>query len=98
VGSALVWLPVGTVLALSGRTGAAMAIFVVGCVVSLVDNFVRPVLSRHAQLKLPTFAVFLSMIGGIAAFGPLGLLLGPLFVRLAAEGLSLLREERGSGP
>jgi predicted PurR-regulated permease PerM len=42
--------------------------------------------------------VFVAMLGGIAAFGPGGLLLGPLIVRLLAEGLLIGRDAQSSRP
>ena len=41
---------------------------------------------------LPTFVLLLAMLGGIATFGGWGVLLGPLFVRLATEALGIWRE------
>lgn len=94
VGSGLVWVPVTIGLAATGRSGAAIAMLAIGLFVSVVDNFVRPWLSRYGKLEMPTFLLFVAMLGGITAFGTWGLLLGPLFVRLAAEGLSILRDAR----
>jgi predicted PurR-regulated permease PerM len=45
-------------------------------VVSLVDNFLRPYLIGR-DVKLPVLWLFLSILGGLRAFGFLGLLLGP---------------------
>jgi predicted PurR-regulated permease PerM len=59
---------------------------------------VRPWLSRYGQLQLPTFVIFIAMMGGIAAFGGAGLLLGPLLVRLASEALEIWREDRAAPP
>jgi predicted PurR-regulated permease PerM len=94
VGTALVWVPVAVLLGATGRLGAASAMLGIGFLVATIDNFVRPILSRYGKLNLPTFAVFVAMLGGIAAFGPWGVLLGPLYLRLAVEGLRLYREER----
>lgn len=94
VGSGLVWVPVTIVLFVGDRRGAALAVLIIGCVISVLDNFVRPALSRYGKLELPTFVLFVAMLGGIAAFGAWGLILGPLFVRLAAEGLSILRDNK----
>ncbi|MCC6528079.1 MAG: AI-2E family transporter [Polyangiaceae bacterium] len=94
VGTGLVWVPVAVALALDGRTGAAIAMGVIGLVVSTVDNFLRPALSRYGKLKLPSFVLLLAMLGGLAAFGPWGVVLGPLVVRLAVEILEIAREER----
>jgi predicted PurR-regulated permease PerM len=94
IGTALVWVPVTAGMLLLDRGGQAVAVLVVGLVVSSLDNFVRPWLSRYGQLQLPTFVIFVAMLGGIAAFGGAGPLLGPLVVRLAAEALHIWREER----
>lgn len=93
VGSGLVWAPVSLGLLLVGRPGAAAAMLVIGCVVSVVDNVMHPVLARYGQLRLHGLLLFIAMLGGIAVFGAGGLLLGPLFVRLAVEALTMLREE-----
>lgn len=95
VGTALVWVPAAGVLALSGRVTDAVIVLVVGCVAGGVDNFLRPALSRFGRLRVPTFVLFCAMLGGLVAFGAAGLLLGPLFVRLAMEGLRQWRRRDG---
>lgn len=92
VGSGLVWAPVSLGLLLVGRPGAAAAMLAIGCVVAVVDNVMHPLLARYGQLRLHGLLLFIAMLGGIAIFGAGGLLLGPLFVRLAVEGLNMLRE------
>jgi predicted PurR-regulated permease PerM len=56
-------------------------------VVGLVDNLVKPLLIKRG-LDIHGAIVFFSLIGGLATFGAIGLLLGPLFVALF---LALLR-------
>ena len=97
VGKGLVWAPLALGLALAGRTGQAAAVVVLGCIISVADNFIRPVLSRHARLDLPTFLLFVAMLGGITVFGTWGLLLGPLCVRLGVEALRVGRERHELG-
>jgi predicted PurR-regulated permease PerM len=97
VGTGLVWAPLAFGLVVAGRTGEAIAVVVLGCVISVADNFIRPILSRHARLELPTFLLFVAMLGGIAMFGTWGLLLGPLCVRLGVEALRLGRERNELG-
>ncbi len=94
VGSALVWVPVTAGLALSGRPGAALAMSLIGVFVSVVDNLLRPLFARYAELRMHSLVLFVAMLGGIVLFGTWGLLLGPLLVRWATEGLSMLREQR----
>ena len=92
-GTAIVWAPVALGLALSGRTGAAIIMALVGIVaVGSVDNFLRPVFARYGELDMSTFALLLSIFGGLAAFGGWGVILGPLVLRLAKEALVILRE------
>lgn len=93
IGTAIVWVPVAAGLALSGRTGAAVALAIVGVgVIGTVDNVARPWLAKRGQLQLPTYVVLIAMFGGIALVGGWGLLLGPLVVRLAKEAISISSE------
>jgi predicted PurR-regulated permease PerM len=57
-------------------------------VVSGVDNFLKPYLISRGT-SLPLLLVFLGVIGGVLAFGFLGIFLGPT---LLAVGFALLRE------
>jgi predicted PurR-regulated permease PerM len=93
-GTALVWIPVAIGLFLTGRPVAGIAMLCIGAVISTVDNFIRPALTRNGDLQLPTFLVFVAMLGGLAAFGGWGLVLGPLVVRLAVEGLEVTTAAR----
>lgn len=93
IGTALVWAPVAAGLAVTGRTGAAIALAVIGvAVIGSVDNVARPWLARRGKLALPTWLVLIGMFGGIELIGGWGLLLGPLALRLAKEALVLWRE------
>lgn len=94
VGTGLVWAPVAVGLLMTHQPGAAIAATALGLAVSFLDNFLRPALSRYGHLTLPTFVVFAAMFGGAIAFGPGGLLLGPLLTRLAIEGLRIWHEEQ----
>lgn len=94
VGTALVWVPVAAGLALVGKTGSAAVLVGIGVlVIGTVDNVLRPVFSRFGDFDLSTFALLLSMFGGLAMFGGWGLLLGPLFARLAKEVVVILRKD-----
>ena len=81
-GSAIVLIPAALYLAFAGRWWAALfiALWTVGMWV--VENVLRPVLtSRHAEVS--TLAIFVGAIGGVAAFGILGLILGPVLLSFA---------------
>jgi predicted PurR-regulated permease PerM len=95
VGTAIVWIPVAAGLALTGRTGAALALGIVGvALIGTADNLVRPWLARRGKLELPTYVVLIAMFGGVELLGGWGLVLGPLVVRLAKEAIVIRSEAR----
>jgi len=98
VGTALVWVPLALELGARGQYWRAFGVVAVGAGVhSLVDNLVRPALARFGHLRLPTFVVLVSMLGGISVFGATGALLGPLLVRLCVEALAIASDSRRNG-
>ncbi len=98
VGTALVWVPLSIGLAASGDYVRAGVLAAIGVgVLSTVDNVLRPLLARYGRIDLPVLVVFLSMLGGLATFGAVGVLLGPLLARLCVEALSIVAEERAEG-
>lgn len=100
IGTAFVWVPVAIGLALTGRTDAAIGLGIVGvAVIGSIDNVVRPFLAKWGKLDLPAFLIMISMFGGLAVAGASGIILGPLVLRLAKEGLDMWHEERhGAAP
>jgi len=81
-GTALVWGPAALVLAVEGRWGATIFLLIWGTVlVSLVDNVVRPMLVS-GRANVGTLTVFIGVLGGLAAFGAIGLFLGPVVLAL----------------
>jgi predicted PurR-regulated permease PerM len=95
VGTALVWVPAAGALFLQGRWVAALLLTAWSvAVVSSADNVVRPLfISGRAQIS--TLPVFLGLIGGISAFGPIGLVVGPVVVALTLALLRFAGEMRG---
>ncbi len=94
VGAPLVWLPVA--LWLFQSAGWPWGLFMLvwgGLVVSGADNIVRPWLISRGS-KLPFLLVFVGVIGGVMAFGFLGIFLGPTLLALA---VALVREWTGEG-
>jgi predicted PurR-regulated permease PerM len=91
-GTMLVWGPVAVGLALTGNPGRAVILAIVGLLMGLVDNVVRPLTARFGTLELPPFVLIVSVLGGVSVFGPSGLLLGPLIVRLTVEAVRLAHE------
>jgi predicted PurR-regulated permease PerM len=60
-------------------------------VVSGVDNVLRPRLVA-GRVRLSGLAMFVAMLGGLQAFGPLGIVLGPVLFATAAAIFDLLRD------
>ena len=88
VGSGLVWGPAVLYFAVSGDLVRALVALGVGVgLISTLDNLLRPTLvGRDAGMH--DLMVFLTTIGGLSFFGPLGVLYGPL---VGAGALALLR-------
>jgi len=82
VGSALVWVPAAAYLALTGETVSAAGLATWGVLaIGGADNILRPILiSGGTGLPLPL--MMLGALGGLIAFGFLGLVLGPLAIAL----------------
>lgn len=92
-GTTLVWVPASVALFVQGRVGAGIFLLLWGAlVVMTVDNFLKPIFIGGGT-RLPLLWVFLGILGGIAAFGFLGLFLGPLVLVFARAFLQLARRE-----
>jgi predicted PurR-regulated permease PerM len=93
VGSGLIWVPAVIVLYLQGRLLAAILLLVWGIFgVGGVDNLIRPwVYSRHARIH--PFITVIGAFAGIAYFGLLGLLIGPLAISYFFELIRMYQEE-----
>lgn len=85
-GAALVWGPATIVLAADAHWGWAVFMFAWGIGVSVSDNIMRPLLIS-SQEPVSMLAVFIGVIGGVSAFGIIGIIIGP--VLLTVVGVSL---------
>jgi predicted PurR-regulated permease PerM len=86
-----VWGPAAIILLVQGRWVAAVFLTAWGMVViGLVDNLLRPMLIS-GRTRMHPLAVFFAVVGGIKAFGFLGLFLGPVLVAGVAGVLELYR-------
>jgi predicted PurR-regulated permease PerM len=80
VGAGAVVLTAAALLFLSGHGGWALFLAIWGLgPVGLIDNVIKPYLIRGG-LELHGAVVFFALLGGVAYFGPVGLLAGPLIV------------------
>ena len=85
----VVWVGLSLGLLAQGATQAALGLFLWGAlVVSWVDNLIRP-LVISGPTRIPFLLVFLGVLGGLNAFGLIGLFLGPV---LLAVSIAIWRE------
>lgn len=92
-GTALVWLP-GCIWAWwDGRHTAAIFLLLWGVVVVsfVADNLLRPLL-LSGQQQMSTLTVFLGVFGGMAAFGLLGIFIGPIVLALTVWLIGVMRQ------
>jgi len=83
VGTALFWLPGGVYLLLTGMTAKGIFLLAWGVlVVGSADNVVRPLLIG-GKADLPFSLMALGAIGGFAAFGLIGVVIGPVVLSLS---------------
>jgi predicted PurR-regulated permease PerM len=94
-GTGVVWVPAALSLCLSDRVPQGIGLAIWGfVVVGYADNIIRPLVVGSRARQHPLL-VFFAMIGGILAFGLVGLLLGPIILASTFATIDLLREEFG---
>ena len=79
----VVWIGLSLNLLVQGETQAALGLFLWGAlVVSWIDNLIRP-LVISGPTRIPFLLVFLGVLGGLNAFGLIGLFLGPVLLAVS---------------
>jgi predicted PurR-regulated permease PerM len=92
LGTGVVSLPAVLYLAAAGKTGAAVGLAVWAfAVVGLVDNFLAPHFYSRG-VRLHQLVVLFGVLGGIALFGPLGFVYGPVILALFHALVATYRE------
>lgn len=95
MGPAVIWVPASLWLAARGETGMAIFLAVwVGVIVGSLDNVLRPILIGRTS-DLPFIVIFLGIVGGLIAFGLIGVFLGPTLLAVAYR---LIGEWSGGQP
>ena len=94
LGAASVWIPCALYLYfIDNNMTAAIGLAIYGAaVISMADNIIKP-LVLHGQSKLHPLFAFLSVIGGLAMLGPIGILIGPMIVAFLQTLLEILHNE-----
>ncbi len=87
----VVWIPAAIFLALDGSwEKAVILVSWGGLVVGGIDNLLYPMLVGN-RLNLHTVPAFISLVGGLALFGPAGIILGPMAVTITMMLLDVWR-------
>ena len=82
IGAFLVWVPAVVILFVQGAYLKAVILSVWGTiVVSLSDNFLRPILISGTT-QVHTLLLFFGILGGLKVFGFLGFIAGPLIITI----------------
>ncbi|HEY2736617.1 MAG TPA: AI-2E family transporter [Polyangiales bacterium] len=96
IGTLLVWVPVGIILAIAGHVGAGIFVLVWGGVVVgiVCDYVIRPKLVG-GKGHVPTLVTFIALFGGVEVFGLVGLIVGPVIASVALALLQTYDREMG---
>lgn len=94
LGTALVWVPAGIWLLMTGQIWQGLFVLIFGFVViSSIDNVLRPILVGR-DTGIPDWIILITTLGGISLVGFSGIVLGPLVGGLFLACWSILREQR----
>jgi len=66
----------------SGSPGWGTFLLAVGLLTATIDNVVRPILIKRGA-DLPLLLIFAGVIGGLVAFGLIGIFVGPVILAVA---------------
>lgn len=91
VGTPLVWIPAGLYLFFWESPARGIGMLLYGAfVISTVDNIVKPLILKGAA-QIHALLAFLSVLGGLYAFGPKGLVAGPVILSLVLSAYRIYR-------
>lgn len=94
IGPAIIWLPTAIWLLATGAIWQGVVVIISGvAVIGMVDNALRPILVGR-DTGIPDWIILVTTLGGIAAVGISGIVLGPLVAGLFLAGWSILSEQR----
>ncbi len=92
VGSHVVWVPMVLYLLITGYIAKALVLTAFGVLgIGLVDNFVRPLFIR-GRARMSFLVTFFAVLGGIEAFGLIGIIVGPLILALYSSLISIVKD------
>ena len=97
VGTAIIWGPAAVFLLLQGSPEKALILAAWGfLVIGLVDNLLKPALVKN-RLRAHIVPVFISILGGLFAFGVAGVIIGPVILAVSLALIDIWRQRAASG-
>lgn len=97
IGTWLVWIPVDIWLSSQGETGWALFIAVIGVIINILDNVIKPLLIGRGA-GVPLWIIFIGVIGGVLTMGIIGIFVGPLVMAIGYSIVSTwLKEDMADG-
>jgi predicted PurR-regulated permease PerM len=91
VGSPLAWVPAGLYLMYDGSVAMGLGLLLYGAIlISGIDNVIKPLILKGAA-QIHMLLAFLSILGGVFAFGPKGLIVGPVVLSLVLSAYRIYR-------
>jgi predicted PurR-regulated permease PerM len=97
LGAFVIWGPVAAFLVLQGDWIRAIVLTVYGMTaIGLIDNLLYPILVGR-RMRLHTLAAFFAILGGVAAFGMSGMVLGPVIVAISLALVDIWRQRTAAG-
>lgn len=101
LGAPVAYVPLGIILMAQGNWAGGIGLVAFGfLIISQVDNFLRPFIIG-SRVALHPMAIFFSLLGGVFALGPVGLMAGPVLLTVVLALQDVIRErialESGNG-
>jgi len=91
LGGPVIYVPVGLSLLIQGKIWQGTLVLAAGfLIISQIDNLLRPLFIGQ-RTKLHEIPVFFSLLGGVLALGPIGLMAGPMLLTLILAFIDILR-------
>ena len=91
LGTLSIWGPASIYLLIQGDYLHGVGLILFGTfVISMVDNILKPLIIG-SRTKMPTIVIFFSVLGGIQAFGIIGLIMGPLIMAVFVSVFEIFR-------
>jgi predicted PurR-regulated permease PerM len=96
-GAAFVWVPAAAWLLYDGRWGFAIFMVAWGLMLAGLESVMRPLLIS-GRARISALVVFVGVLGGIPAFGAIGIIAGPVVLSLVIALVEFAEETSSPAP